>query len=220
MSLQWVWWIAAGYLFGSVPFAWLIGRAHGVDIRHHGSGNVGATNVGRTVGRFWGGLCLVMDAAKGTVPVLLSGLAMQATGDGEADTAKTWAWLAVAAAAVVGHVYPVWLGFRGGKGVATGLGVLLGFWPTLTVPALAALITWLVVAAVFRYVGLASVVAAASIPAYLLIATAADERPFIDMLPDVLPFLVVTTLMGLLVVVRHAGNLHRIYLGVEPRIGT
>ncbi len=216
MNPAWAIWIAVGYAFGSVPFAWLIGRVHGVDIRRHGSGNVGATNVGRIIGRVWGGLCLLLDAAKGMTPVLIGGMAMGVTDGEPVAAADTWAWLAVAAAAVIGHVFPIWLGFRGGKGVATGLGVLLGFWPTLTLPALGALVTWLVVAGMYRYAGLASVVAAAVTPAYLVVTTAARG----GRLADVVPFIVVTSLMALLVVVRHRGNLKRIVLGTEPPLGT
>ena len=214
MSPQWALWIAAGSLFGSVPFAWLIGRGHGIDIRRHGSGNVGATNLGRAVGRPWGALCLVLDAAKGAAPVLLSGSQMGMTG-GDPAGVETWGWLGVAAAAMIGHVYPVWLGFRGGKGVATGLGVLLGFWPTLTLPAVGALLTWLLVLGLSRYVGLASIVAAVATPCYLLAINAAAGRP----LAGIAPFLVVTTLMALLVVVRHRGNLVRTLQGKEPRVG-
>lgn len=215
MSPQWAFWIIAGYAFGSIPFAWLIGRGRGLDIRRHGSGNVGATNLGRTVGRFWGGLCLLLDVAKGVAPVLLSGAWMGMTSHDGTHGGETWGWLAVAAAAVIGHIYPIWLGFRGGKGVATGLGVLLGFWPTLTLPALASLLTWLMVTGLFRYVGLASVVAAVSVPCYLLAANTWADRP----MGPIVPFLVVTSLMALLVAVRHRGNLVRILAGTEPRIG-
>jgi len=213
MSPLWPLWIAAGYLFGSVPFAWLIGRGHGIDIRGHGSGNVGATNLGRTVGRTWGGVCLALDAAKGAAPVLLFRASMGIADD--PSTIDLWRWLAVAAAAVLGHVYPVWLCFRGGKGVATALGVLVGFWPTLTVPALASIVTWLVVLGLFRFVGLASVVAAVSTPCYLLAVTLVTGGS----VAVVGPFLVVTSLMALLVVARHRGNLLRIYRGTEPRLG-
>ncbi len=215
--MVWFWalWALAGYLCGSVPVAWLIGRAHGFDIRRVGSGNVGATNLGRKLGRGWGALCLVLDAIKGMVPVSASGLAMGVATNSSASADQVWCWLGVAVAAVVGHVFPVWLRFNGGKGVATGLGVLLGFWPMLTLPTAVAVVTWLLVVGVFRIISLASVVAAFVLPFYVWLtstfvsSTATETRPF----------LIVTTLLALLVIVRHRSNISRLLSGTEGRIG-
>ena len=215
MSWQWVAWVIIGYGCGSVPVGWLIGRAHGIDIHRHGSGNVGATNVGRTLGKQWGVLCLALDALKGFGPVLLAGWGMGVAVRGGLEATQSWCWLAVAAATVLGHVFPMPLGLRGGKGVATGLGALLGFWPLLTVPTLAAMVTWLLLASMFRYVSLASIVAAAAIPIYLWLAW----RMLLFEMAQMQPFLIVTALMALLVLARHRSNLARLYAGTESRLG-
>ncbi len=214
--MVWFWalWVLAGYLCGSVPVAWFIGRAHGIDIRRVGSGNVGASNVGRELGRGWGALCLVLDAVKGLVPVAVSGPAMGVTAT-TVPADQVWCWLAVATAAVVGHIYPVWLRFNGGKGVATGLGVLLGFWPLLTVPTVAAVATWLLVAGIFRQISLASVVAAFVLPCYVWLTSVIVSSTA----ADTIPFLIVTTLMAVLVIVRHRSNISRLLAGTEARIG-
>ena len=207
-------WVLGGYLCGSIPFAMLIGRARGVDIRKIGSGNVGAANVTRSIGRWWGLLCLLLDALKGLVPVVAAGWHFGALGNPDPQAAIAWRWLAVAAAAVLGHTFPVWLRFKGGKGVATGLGVLLGLWPLLTLPTLASLATWILLAGLFGYVSLASVGAAVSLPIYLLaVATwrAQDAT-------QLAPFLAITGLLAVLVIARHRGNLNRLCSGTEPKL--
>ncbi len=217
MTLSDVLWIVVGYVAGATPFALLLGWARGVDVRRVGSGNVGATNVGRVLGRKWGILCFVLDVLKGLLPVLGAGAAMGYLQQSDSLTAgAAWKWLAVGAAAVLGHVFPIWLRFRGGKGVATSLGVLLGFWPTLTLPGLAALVTWAAVLAVGRYISLASVAAAVTLPFYLL----AVARVTGQTLEQIQPFLLVVVLLALLVVVRHRSNLSRLMAGTEPKIGT
>ena len=215
--MAWIWglWALFGYLCGSVPVAWLIGRAHGIDVRRVGSGNVGATNLGRELGRGWGALCLFLDVVKGLSPVALSGLVMSVAATKTIAADQAWCWLGVAAAAVVGHVFPIWLKFRGGKGVATGLGVLLGFWPLLTLPTVAAVVTWLLVAGVFRQISLASIVAALVLPCYVWLTSTIISLAVADMLP----FLIVTALMAVLVVIRHRTNIGRLIKGTEARIG-
>src|SRR5439155_15374616 len=143
----------AGYLIGAIPFGYLVARSRGVDIFQHGSGNIGATNVGRILGRRFGILVFLLDFAKGAVPAGL-GLAVAH-------------WLGIEPPAVVGvagglaaflgHLFPIYLGFRGGKGVATGAGVVVVLLP---VPAAAAVLTWILFIAAFRYVSLASLAAA------------------------------------------------------------
>jgi len=208
-------WIAAAYLSGSVPYALLIGLAKGVDIRHHGSGNIGATNCGRTLGRRYGMLCFALDLLKGFVPVLAAGWWFQALGRADLGPADAGRWLAVAVAAVAGHVAPLWLRFRGGKGVATGFGVVLGVWPFLTFPALAALVTWGLVLWLSRYVALASIAGAVAMPLYFLAACALARWPA----GRLWPFLAVTVLMAALIVIRHQGNIRRLLAGTESKVG-
>ena len=186
------------YLLGSVPFGVLVARAfdRDVDLRKTGSGNIGATNVARTLGKGAGALTLLLDAAKGAAAVLLARAAA-----GPADAVLP----AVAgAAAFLGHVHPVWLRFRGGKGVATALGVVLALSPA------AAGILFLLFAAVFaatRYVSLGSLVAAAGLaPAMLLLRA---PRPLVALSVGI----------GAMVFWTHRENIRRLSAGEERRFG-
>jgi glycerol-3-phosphate acyltransferase PlsY len=184
--------IIASYLLGSVPTGLLLGKALGVDIRTSGSGNIGATNVYRTLGRSVGVITLLGDCLKGLIPVL----------------AARWLglpdiWVAAAGlAAFLGHVYTVFLCFKGGKGVATALGVFLGTSP------LAVLIAFWVFAVVlwkWRYVSLASIIAAGAMP---VIVAAIDRRPLI---------IVMTLLIAALVIWKHSGNIARLRANTENK---
>ncbi len=210
--IPWIMAIAAAYLCGSIPFGLLIGRLRGVDIREHGSKNIGATNCGRVCGRGWGLLAFALDVAKGFAPVWLAGMLLA---DEPLTLATTWLWLGAATAAVAGHVLPVWLKFRGGKGVATGLGVILAIWPYLTIPALATLLTWVLFASCLRYVSLASVVAGCSLLYWFALAQAVRGWP----VERTWPFAVMIVAVVVLVVVRHRDNLKRIAQGTESRLG-
>src|SRR5207248_280320 len=140
------------YLLGSVPFGYLVGRARGVDLLALGSRNIGATNAGRVLGARWGVLVFFLDAAKGALPVLAARAAASAVGEPFEALGVT-----AGVAAFLGHLFPLYLGFRGGKGVATGAGVVAVLLP---LPTLAALLLWLLVAVTTRYVSLASLLAA------------------------------------------------------------
>lgn len=208
----WIIWLIVAYLSGSVPYALLLGFARGIDIRQHGSGNVGASNAGRLLGRKWGIFCFLLDVAKGLFPVLGYGLM---SGAARADTSPAAAllWLLVGAAAVVGHIFPVWLKFRGGKGVATGLGVVLGFWPVLTLPGIAAGLLWLIVIKSTGYISLASIVAAAALPALALIGCViGGQSPGRTGV-----FVGLTLVLAALVVLRHRGNIARLRAGTESK---
>ncbi|MEX0885021.1 MAG: glycerol-3-phosphate 1-O-acyltransferase PlsY [Phycisphaeraceae bacterium] len=229
--MTWIAWLIAAYLVGAIPFGYLIGRLRGVDLRSVGSGNVGATNVGRVLGRRLGIACFLLDVGKGLAPVLAyghaAGLALArpttaaattaapAVGSGQPGGAvELLIWLAIAAAAVVGHIFPVYLGFRGGKGVATGLGVLLGFWPVLTLPGLGVALLWLAVVRATAYVSLASIVAAVALPAMTLASAWLWGRPA----SEVALYLAVTLLLALLVVLRHRDNIARLRAGTEAKV--
>jgi len=208
--------IPIAFLVGSLPFGLWIGRRKGIDIRQHGSGNIGATNVGRVLGKKLGLVCFALDVAKGLLPVLTAGWLGGVLGSWAVEPAPAWAWMGVALAAVAGHVFCPWVGFKGGKGVATGLGALLGLYPIVTLPAIAAFALWFALVAAFRFVGVASVVAAAMVPVLVVIAgrtlttetTAAGLAPFVG----------VTTLLALLVIVRHRANIRRTIAGTEPKV--
>lgn len=186
--------VTLGYLAGSIPFAFLVARCRGVDLRRTGSGNVGATNVLRTSGATLGVTAMVLDAIKGALAVLIA----QRLTEGPATP------VAAGLAAIIGHIYPVWLRFRGGKGVATAAGMF----GVLTPVALAIAAGVFVVAVlVTRYISVGSVAAA------LTLATAAviDDPPTAVVAGAVVAALVI--------VHRHRGNLARLAAGTERRIG-
>lgn len=192
---------ALGYLLGSIPFGLLLTRAAGLgDVRNIGSGNIGATNVLRTGNRKLAALTLVLDALKGTGAVLLG----RWLGDmsGNANVAEI-APLLAGLAAFLGHIFPVWLGFRGGKGVATYIGVLLGVdWRA----ALAFCAVWLLVAAATRYSSLSALVAAVAVPIGMFVIGQQSAA-------------VLAAVLSLMLIVKHRANIRRLMAGEEPRIG-
>jgi len=222
-------WIAAwtvAYFVGSIPFGFLIARAKGVDIRAHGSGNIGATNVGRVLGRRLGFFCFGLDVIKGLLPTIGAGLAMGVFARLPLPWDQALAWLAVAASAIIGHMFPVWLRFKGGKGVATGLGALVGVFPVLTIAAGGALVVWVVCVRLTKFVGISSCIAAALLPAMTwiggwLLLGRRGPTPFLGeaTIAALWPFAAVATLLALLVIYRHRGNIRRTIAGTEMRIG-
>ncbi|MDE3156706.1 MAG: glycerol-3-phosphate 1-O-acyltransferase PlsY [Acidobacteriota bacterium] len=186
--------VLTGYLLGSIPFAFLLGRAGGRDLRREGSGNLGAANVFRTRGPSRALAVLALDVSKGAAAVLL---ASRFTG---ADAAPA----AAGVAAVLGHIYPVWLRFRGGKGVATACGVFSVLAPVAVVPAVLVFGTTLWFS---RYVSLGSVLAAVSLPPI----TWAIHAPG--------PSIAAALIIAAVVVQRHRGNLARLQAGTERRLG-
>lgn len=183
----------AAYLLGSIPFGIVIARAFGLgNLRQIGSGNIGATNVLRTGNKLAALLTLLLDAGKGGVAVLIARAAF-------AEDAAQLAGLA----AFLGHLFPVWLGFRGGKGVATFLGTLLAL---NFLAGLAACATWLMVAFALRYSSLAALVAAAAAPLWAWALGAGDLTAL-------------TLALAALIFIRHHENIRRLLAGTEPRIG-
>jgi len=224
-TVTWLPYVIGAYVVGSIPFGVLMAAARGVDIRAHGSGNIGATNVGRVLGRSFGLACFVLDAAKGAVPVLIAGGAHGVLGVPAIEIAPhdSWWWLAVACAALGGHMASIFLRFRGGKGVATAFGGLLAMWPTLGLPALLALAVWIVVMALSRIVSLASMVAAVVLPAATILLLLSESAPPALAPEEVaarrLPAIVVASLIGALVLWRHRANIRRLIAGTESRVG-
>ena len=195
--------LALGYLSGSTPFGLLIGKFNGIDIRRYGSGNIGATNVSRVVSRSWGSFCFAMDLLKGLIPVLLT-IAWTEAG----DAVRTWAPLFAAAGAVCGHVWPFWLRFRGGKGVSTTVGAVVGLAPW---SVLIALVGWVVVFKLTGYVSVASLGAAAILPISAFVMCA--------WVPIPVPTVVLLVLLSALIVFRHRSNISRLRAGTENRFG-
>src|ERR1035441_2164917 len=196
--------ISIAYLLGSIPFGYLLVRIfRKEDIREQGSGNIGATNVARSGSKGLGVATLLLDLGKAYAGVMIA--AHVAAGLGYPGTYDVE--VAAAVAAVLGHVYPVWLGFRGGKGVASALGVFLALtWPS----GLAIFVVFLVVFALTRYVSLASIVGSATFPLFGFHFV----KPWTPMV--VFGFLFIP----LLVIVKHHGNIRRLLSGTESRLGS
>jgi glycerol-3-phosphate acyltransferase PlsY len=204
--------IVGAYLLGAIPFGLLIGLARGVDIRQHGSRNIGATNAGRVLGRKWGYLCLALDILKGFVPTLAASFILVAK---PANATMLLQWILVGLAAVLGHMFPIYLKFRGGKGVATTIGVALGIFPYYTAAIAAALLLYALARFASGMVSVGSLVMAAAFPAAFFVYLRLNA----DMSLAVFwPLGVVAVLLGLLIIIRHAGNIGRLLRGEEPKV--
>ncbi len=193
---------AGGFLLGSLPTGYLAGKARGIDIRQHGSGNIGATNVFRTLGRPLGILVFLVDAGKGLLAVRLAMLLEPAGGD-----AALWCGITAAVACIAGHNFTPWLGFRGGKGIATSAGVLLALAPLAVVLTG---VVWWGVFSLSRYVSLASITAAAALPVIVGLL-------WWQGLGGGLPLFVFTVVIGSLAILRHRSNIRRLREGTESR---
>jgi glycerol-3-phosphate acyltransferase PlsY len=185
-------WIAGAYLLGSIPTGLLLGKLYGIDVRQQGSGNIGATNLYRTVGRRVGGITLLGDCLKGLLPVLLA----WKLGMGE----PMQAWIGLAA--FCGHVFSIFLLFKGGKGVATALGVYLALAP---LAVLGALLVFIILVAIWRYISLGSVVAAAVMPVVIWFRPHSPE------------LLIATALISIIVIAKHHANIKRLLEGSESK---
>ena len=189
--------ILAAYLLGAIPFGLLLARLKGVNLQKVGSGNIGATNVYRCVGKRWGIAAFILDAVKGFVPAFVFPMLV--------SNAPAWLGLACGVAAVAGHNWPVWLKFKGGKGVSTSAGMLLGIAPAavgigFVVFAIAVLLT--------RFVSLGSILAAIAVPTAFI----AMDRTGNHLLGGAL------VIMGLLTIFKHRANIRRLLAGTEPKI--
>lgn len=191
----------AAYLFGSLPTGYLVARSKGIDIRATGSGNIGATNVFRILGKGPGILVLTIDALKGALAVLLlPRWIAEASGPATIPFAMT-----AAVGAVLGHNFTCWLRFKGGKGIATSAGVLAALVP---LPFVATLATFLAVLALSRIVSLSSIAAAAALPFATAFLPPKDHR-----------LVVLTSVLAVLAIARHHANIRRLLNGTERRIG-
>jgi len=193
----------AAYLVGGVPFGLLIGRLKGMDIRTQGSGNIGATNVWRVLGRRWGITCFALDALKGYLPVLVVARCV--------EPAPELLPITAAFATVAGHVWTPYLRFKGGKGIATSAGAVLGL---AAGPLAIALVAWAITFFTWRYVSLASIVAAVALPFAAFGLNRLPSGPHYG-----LATVVLLTLLALVAVGRHRSNLQRLLQGTEHKMG-
>lgn len=194
-------WILVGYVVGSTPFGYIAGRMKGIDIREHGSKNIGSTNVLRVLGKGIGYPVFALDVLKGVVPVLLARIYAQDVEPVGLVPALT------SIATILGHNYTFWLGFKGGKGIATSAGALL---PIMPFTILAAVTLWVVTFLTTRYVSLGSIVAALTLPASFLIqgvSTGAWNWPLLGL----------ASLIGGLAVFKHRANIERLRRGTENK---
>lgn len=197
--------ILAAYVIGGIPFGLIIGKLHGIDIRSQGSGNIGATNVVRCVGKPWGIFCFVLDFCKGAGPVLaVTSINLSA------DMDKDYLLIAAAIGTVLGHVFCPYLKFKGGKGIATAAGALCVLsWASIV----AAFLVWLISLLIWKYVGLSSVLAAATLPITALFLKHYYGSPE----PSIIGlFIAISTLA----IFKHKANIARLIEGTEPKIGS
>ncbi len=196
--------VAIAYFLGSLPFGYLIVRAKvGSDVRRAGSGGTGATNVSRQAGERAGIITLVLDAMKGFVAIMLARWLLTP------DFGMNW-WVATAAVAViVGHMFPVWLGFRGGKGVATGLGVFLNLAP---VAVMCVALIFIIVVWATRFISLGSMIASAALPLCIWLLSVWREPKL-----DLAPVIAAATTGGALIILMHRANIKRLWRGTENK---
>jgi len=204
--------VVSSYLLGSIPFGLIIAAAYGKDLRSIGSGNIGATNLARALGRKWAYLCFCLDMLKGLLPMLAAGIFIGAANPTPTSVSL---WLAVGCAAVLGHIFPIYVKFKGGKGVATSFGVALGLWPYYTICAVIAIIVWTAVVLVWRYISLASMSASVVFPIVLILA--------IILIPswhfaELWPLIIAATVISIMVILRHHENIKRLFAGTESKV--
>jgi acyl phosphate:glycerol-3-phosphate acyltransferase len=196
--------LLGSYLLGSVPFGYLAGRLKGVDIRQAGSGNIGATNATRVLGKKYGYPVFALDFSKGFVAVMISMLI--APGRPPQWHSPEAFGILAATSSVLGHSYPVWLEFKGGKGVATSAGALLALAPTATLISVA---IWTILFLLTRYVSVASITAAVVLPIIILITSHHENNG--------MPLVYSSVCVAGVIVWRHRSNLSRLIRGTEPR---
>jgi glycerol-3-phosphate acyltransferase PlsY len=202
------------YLLGSIPFGLMIGRAKGVDPRTAGSGNIGATNVARLLGKKFFFIVFLLDMSKGLLPMLAAAWILHDAPKGQLEY---FLWLLVGFAAIAGHMFSIFLKFNGGKGVATGTGVALGVFPYFTFPALISLISFFITFKLTRIVSLGSIIGAIMLPiSYGVLALILKW----DLLGTQLPLLAFVLLLAGMIIFRHRSNIARLRAGTEARFQT
>ena len=206
--------IPLAYLIGSIPFGLIVAKRRGVDPRTAGSGNIGATNVGRLLGKKFFFIVFFLDMLKSLVPMLIASMAVHRIPEAGRDRSIYLLWLLVGIAAVLGHMFSVFLRFKGGKGVATSAGLMLGLVPYFTLPGVIAIVAFIVVFFAFRYVSLGSIVGACVFPLAYLGIGLARHWPVTQ---SQLPLLLLSFFLAGMIVFRHRTNIQRLMNGTENR---
>ena len=209
--------VPLSYLLGSVPFGLIVAMRKGIDPRKAGSGNIGATNVGRLLGGRFFAIVFTLDLLKGLIPMAAAAAVLHRAGGAKSENAGDYAlWLLVGFAAILGHMFSAFLKFKGGKGVATSTGVILGLFPYYSAPGLVAVAAFLAVFKLTRYVSAASIAGSVTfVLAYLGIGLALGWPVF----GAQWPLLAFAALIAAMIVYKHRGNLARLRAGTEHRIG-
>jgi glycerol-3-phosphate acyltransferase PlsY len=226
-AVPWILAYCLAFLAGSFPTGLIIGRMHGIDIRAHGSGNIGATNVGRVLGAKAWLQCFSVDLLKGLLPTLAIGWCANILGQWVIPPADAALWLGAMLMPILGHMFCPWLKFKGGKGVAAGLGAILAVFPTLSCAGGLALVVFLVALARWRYVSLGSMLAGLTLPLAVvgqfstlwLVRDRIFPPPGDFLLTTALVYLGVTLAVAALVIVKHRANIARLRAGTEPKVG-
>lgn len=205
--------IAAAYLVGSIPFGLIVGRLNGIDPRKGGSGNIGATNVGRLLGKRYFWVVFILDLFKGLLPMAIAAFLARGV---DVNHKPYLLWMLVGAAAFLGHLFPIYLRFKGGKGVSTAAGVLLGLWPYYTLPGLVPVAVFIAIFKMSKTVSLGSIFGCATFPiAYIAIGEYLGWPVFRQQLP----LLALAVVVPAFIIVRHRSNIARLIAGTEgPRV--
>src|SRR4051812_17800125 len=206
------------YFLGSIPFGLLVGLSKGIDPRKSGSGNIGATNVARLLGGKYFALVFTLDLLKSLLPMLAGAYILHRAGyqlslhNNQLSSKLLLSWLLVGFAAILGHMFPIYIGFKGGKGVATSAGLILGLYPYYTLPAIASLLLFLLTFKIWRYVSLSSMLASSSFPLTYTIAALIFRWP---LLHEHLPLLIFAIIVAAMILYKHRGNIARLRAGTE-----
>lgn len=206
--------VPIAYVIGSIPFGLVVGKWRGIDVRAAGSGNIGATNVGRLLGKRYFFLVFFLDLLKSFIPMAIASAIVHRIPEANRDWRLYLLWLLVGFAAVLGHMFSLFLRFKGGKGVASSAGMMLGLMPYYTLPGLLGIVVFILVFALTRYVSLGSIVSACAFPLlYLLLAQAMHWPVF----GNQLPLLIFAVLIAAMIVYKHRSNIRRLLTGTENK---
>lgn len=213
--------LVASFLVGSIPTGHIIARSRGIDLRAIGSGNIGATNLGRALGVKWFVACTLIDAMKGLGPVLAYGMLAHEVRLAVPAASNALEWFAIMLAPIMGHVFCPWLGFKGGKGIATGLGALLAVFPIMTFTAFGALLVWLLMFLRTRIISVASIAAAFALAPFTMLGVALiaqyHRQNAMAMIAEAWPFSILSVGLAGFVLYTHRSNIARLRAGTEPK---
>jgi glycerol-3-phosphate acyltransferase PlsY len=218
MAPLWQLVILAGvaYFIGSIPFGLIVGKLKGIDVREHGSKNIGATNVGRLLGKRYFFLVTLLDALKSMLPLIAASVVMAGVPEHERYPLLYAVWIGVGVSAMLGHIFSIFLGFRGGKGVATSAGIVLGLWPYYTIAGVLTISLFILIVYITRYISVGSILASAMFPVFYILLGLSRGWPVFG---TQWPLLAMAVGVALLILIRHRDNLKRLRAGTEKKFG-